>query len=401
MLLGEVIELATDIHAFDVSSASLEDSNVALAQVTRLAGWLESRRLAIVGRIGETSSFPEQHIAKSSRTSQREAAKATKRAATAARSPELAASLAAGNVSGEHVDAVSKALGSIEPGARDAFNDQIAKLVPIAEHATPDEFERVVRKAVEAANLVDGEERLARQKRAARVRSWLNRETGLWHIAGQFDPETGLALHARLERMMATMFADKTPEGCPTDPEAKNDWLRAQAFIAIMNGQTIKKGAVASGVPETVVVIDTRDGSIRWDLDVDLPASAVQRFVDRSNVHFVDIHGDRINFSDGNLNLGRTSRLANRAQRRAKQAVHATCAIPGCDVRFARTKLHHIRWWRHGGPTDLANLTPVCVHHHTQIHTGHITLRLDAEGQLIVTTSEGTMTTGPPAHNAA
>jgi hypothetical protein len=396
MLLGEVLELATDIHGFDPACASLDDSNVALASVTRLAGWLESRRLAIVGRIGETSSFPEQHIAKSSRTSQREATKATKRAATAARSPELSASLAAGNVSGEHVDAVSKALGGLEPGARDAFNDQIGKLVPIAEHATPDEFERVVRKAVEAANLVDGEERLARQKRAARVRSWLNRETGMWHIAGQFDPETGLALHGRIERMMATMFADKTPEGCPTDPEAKNDWLRAQAFIAIMNGET-----VTTGVPETIVVVDTRDGSIRWDLDIDLPSSAVQRFVDRSNVHFVDIHGDRINFADGNLNLGRTSRLANRAQRRAKQSAHPTCAIPGCDVRFARTKLHHIHRWRDGGLTDLANLTPICVRHHTQIHTGHIVLSVDADGQLIVTTSEGTMTTGPPGHNAA
>jgi Domain of unknown function (DUF222)/HNH endonuclease len=398
MLLGEVLELVDDVHGFDTASASLEESNVALARVTRLAGWLESRRLAIVGRMGEVSSFPEQHIAKSSRTSQREATKATKRAATAARSPELAASLAAGNVSGEHLDAVTKALGSVEPGARDAFNSELGKLVPIAEHATPDEFERVVRKAVEAANLVDGEERLLRQKRAARVRSWLNRETGMWHITGQFDPETGLALHARLERMIATLFADKVPDGCPTDPEAKNDWLRAQAFIAIMNGTTT---TAASGVPETIVVVDSRDGTVRWDLDIDLPASAVQRFVDRSNVHFVDIHGHRINFADGNLNLGRTSRLANRAQRRAKQALHATCAIPGCDVRFARTKLHHIRWWRHGGPTDLANLTPICTRHHTQIHTGHITLRVDSDGQLIVTTTEGTMTTGPPGHHAA
>jgi HNH endonuclease len=163
-----------------------------------------------------------------------------------------------------------------------------------------------------------------------------------------------------------------------------------------MNGE-----AVASGVPETIVVVDNRDGSIRWDLDIDLPASAVQRFVDRSNVHFVDVHGDRINFADGNLNLGRTSRLANRAQRRAKQALHATCAIPGCDARFERTKLHHIIFWEHGGTTDLDNLTPICVPHHSLIHTGALNLRVDANGQLIVTTAEGTMTTGPPGHNAA
>jgi hypothetical protein len=42
MLLGEVLELVDDVHSFDTATASLEDSNVALAQVTRLAGWLES-----------------------------------------------------------------------------------------------------------------------------------------------------------------------------------------------------------------------------------------------------------------------------------------------------------------------------------------------------------------------
>jgi hypothetical protein len=226
----------------------------------------------------------------------------------------------------------------------------------------------------------------------------------MWHFAGQTDPETGLAHDSRIERVTAAKFADKIPDDCPTDPEAKNDWLRAQAFTAIMNDTATMNDTVASGAPETVVVVDTRNGSIRWDLDVDLPASAVQRFVDRSNVHFVDIHGERINFADGNLNLGRTNRLANRAQRRAKQALHATCAIPGCDVRFARTKLHHIVFWEHGGLTDLNNLnnlTPICVRHHAQIHNGHIVLHVDAEGALIVTTNEGTMTTGPPNHHAA
>ena len=75
--------------------------------------------------------------------------------------------------------------------------------------------------------------------------------------------------------------------------------------------------------------------------------------------------------------------------------------IPGCDVSFERTTLHHIIWWRNGGHTDLANLTPVCSHHHAQIHTGHITLQVGTAGEIIVTTAEGTMTTGPPQPNAA
>ena len=30
--------------------------------------------------------------------------------------------------------------------------------------------------------------------------------------------------------------------------------------------------------------------------------------------------------------------------------------------------LHHITWWRNGGPTDLDNLTLLCTRHHHAIH---------------------------------
>jgi hypothetical protein len=192
MLLGEVLELATVIDGFDVASSSLEETNAALASVTRLAGWLEARRLAMVGRISELSSFPEKHIATATRSSQRDATKTAKRAATFARSPELAASLADGNITAGHVDAVSNALGHVDSAARAQLAPAIARLLPVAEHGTPAEFERAIRREVEAAQLVDGEERLERQKRAARFRSWTDRETGMWRFAGQLDPENGL-----------------------------------------------------------------------------------------------------------------------------------------------------------------------------------------------------------------
>jgi hypothetical protein len=39
---------------------------------------------------------------------------------------------------------------------------------------------------------------------------------------------------------------------------------------------------------------------------------------------------------------------------------------------------HHVTWFRHGGPTDIANLALLCGHHHTAVHSGglwEITLR--------------------------
>ena len=37
-------------------------------------------------------------------------------------------------------------------------------------------------------------------------------------------------------------------------------------------------------------------------------------------------------------------------------------------MRYSRTKLHHVIWWRHLGRTDLDNLLPVCEQHHQNIH---------------------------------
>jgi predicted restriction endonuclease len=94
--------------------------------------------------------------------------------------------------------------------------------------------------------------------------------------------------------------------------------------------------------------------------------------------------------------------LANRAQRRALGAVYATCAIPGCRVRYSRTKLHHVIWWRHGGRTDLENLLPTCEIHHQKLHNNGWLLTLAPDRTLTIRFPDGTiMTTGPPGCNAA
>jgi hypothetical protein len=104
----------------------------------------------------------------------------------------------------------------------------------------------------------------------------------------------------------------------------------------------------------------------------------------------------------GNLNLGRSTRLANRAQRRALRGLYATCAIPGCGVRYDHCKLHHVIWWRHGGCTDLDNLLPVCSRHHHNIHDADWTITLGPNRQLTIRYPDGTVqTTGPPTIRAA
>ncbi|WP_158726834.1 HNH endonuclease signature motif containing protein [Tomitella fengzijianii] len=68
------------------------------------------------------------------------------------------------------------------------------------------------------------------------------------------------------------------------------------------------------------------------------------------------------------LDLGRTARLASRAQRRALAARDHGCAFPGCTRPIAWTDAHHIIHWADGGPTDLDNLVLLCTAHHRAVH---------------------------------
>jgi hypothetical protein len=84
------------------------------------------------------------------------------------------------------------------------------------------------------------------------------------------------------------------------------------------------------------------------------------------------------------LDAGRTTRVATRAQRRALRAMYPNCAFPGCDRSFDWCQIHHIVPWEQGGPSDLANLLPLCSHHHHLVHEGGWRLSLDAARTLTI-----------------
>ncbi len=50
--------------------------------------------------------------------------------------------------------------------------------------------------------------------------------------------------------------------------------------------------------------------------------------------------------------------------------MYRTCGHPGCTVRFADCEIHHVIDWDHHGPTNLANLLPLCTRHHHLVHEG-------------------------------
>ena len=128
----------------------------------------------------------------------------------------------------------------------------------------------------------DADARLERQRRAIRLNTWIDGDTGMGRWSASWDPETMLRLENRLDAQVQALFHDTQPDGCPTDLLEKQSYLRALALQALLNG-----GGVRLGRPEIVVVIDhttTSDSEpvIDWGLPVELP----QRVLD-------DLYRDR------------------------------------------------------------------------------------------------------------
>jgi hypothetical protein len=67
------------------------------------------------------------------------------------------------------------------------------------------------------------------------------------------------------------------------------------------------------------------------------------------------------------VGLGRMTRVPTSWMIRELRYRDLECQFPGCGARRF-TKAHHIRWWEHGGPTNLENLLLVCTFHHKLVH---------------------------------
>jgi hypothetical protein len=160
-----------------------------------------------------------------------------------------------------------------------------------------------------------------------------------------------------------------------------------------------------SGRTETMVVVDVSSPSgpvVDWGLPVEVPWRVLRDLFDVTDPAVVVVRNGVVLHAPGQLNLGRSTRLASRARRRALRALYPTCAIPGCGVRFRYTQPHHVVWWEHGGLTDVANLLPLCDRHHHCVHDKGWRLRLGPNRELDVILPDGqVMSTGPPTRQAA
>jgi hypothetical protein len=487
------VSLVAGLRRVEIGSAAQPEIVAALESIRRVRARVDASEVALARRLRELTPLAERDVSGAAQRSSRHGARVADRDETVAAIPGLGELFESGDVSGEHVDAVTKAVKAAPVEVRDGLRAAVSEMVGgvVGSGLTPDEL--AVRLADETKRLEadDGVARLERQRGATRLRTWTDKHSGMFRISGHFDPFSGLAIHGRLQAAMAAMFASGLPGMAPDDPGERQDFLRALALLALTAGVKEKtapvkdsrtatkgtkkdrdpgrpdagdRGDLGHGGPvrddldfedsdpdnppnavfgdplpngpepgkpcddvdpnlawapfantgpprfgraEVIVVVDFTAldthgrPSVDWGSPVNLPFQCVEDLMQNAAIHRVVVNNGQVDDPDGELDLDRTTRLANRAQRRALQAMYATCAVPGCRVRFEFTQPHHIKYWRDGGKTDLINLIPLCTTHHGCAHSGW-RIELGPNRELTITLPNGqTMTTGPPKRATA
>ena len=82
------------------------------------------------------------------------------------------------------------------------------------------------------------------------------------------------------------------------------------------------------------------------------------------------------------LDLGRTSRLFSRAQRKALRVRDRRCRARGCTIPATWCEAHHLKPWALGGATDLADGVLLCSFHHHRAHDTEVEVTRRPDGDM-------------------
>ena len=398
-----VVSALVALTALDVAVAERADLEAALASAGRVQGWLDAFVLRVARRLEEVASFPEKVIADAERSELRAGERVVQRSRTAEQAPVFEAALAAGAVAKGHLDALGQALRRLGPDQQVQLLADADRLVATAAKATVEDFTRTLRREVARLAADTEVDRLARQRRAARVRTWVDTTDGMWCLHGRFDPDTGRRLHDRIDacagRAVRRGHARHLPArsrreaGSPPSPGRggahrahrarrlrpdRDDGGRRRHVAGRAGGRLGASGRTS---------VACAGGSVRGDRP--------QRRRGPQRCRVVRARPTRPRTVDPSGQQGPAAGAAGAVPH---------VRHPGCGVRFRYTQPHHITWWEQGGATDFANLLPLCDRHHHCVHDKDKgwRLRLGAGRDLVVVLPDGqVMTTGPPQRQAA
>ena len=219
-----------------------------VAAASKIISLSEAVRLKGLSRLDHLSKAPgargpeaDDIFAEASRGSSRSARQAAKRSKTVGDAPKLGEALASGKVSPDHVDVVTAALNKLQPAERALLAGEHEWIAGIAAKSSPEGLAKALSVRVRElrAGIEDDAARLDRQRRSTTLKHWLNDDTGMVCMYGEFDPELGAMIVAAIDGRVNQMFqSGDLPDTCPTDPLDRQRHLQGLATANLICRRT-------------------------------------------------------------------------------------------------------------------------------------------------------------------
>lgn len=290
----------------------------------------------------------------------------------------VAAAVRGGRIGAAQVDLFARAARKLDEEQRRELNDP--DLVAAAAAEPVDLFARRIRRLVAVLRRNHSDSDAEAQRRASSWRSWIDHDTGMGHVHGEFDPERFEGIRNAVEAHGARLANQGGVHRTAN--------LAATAAYELLTGEATGHGAP----PSIGVIIDwqtfargTHPNSISETTDGQpLAPESISRLACDAVVQRIVVDDQGIP-----LNVGRRHRTATAAQWLALRALYYSCAWTGCERPLSWCQLHHVHEWEHGGPTDLCNLVPLCNEHHHTVHEGGWSLKLWDDRRLDIQSPDG------------
>ncbi|MEU3271531.1 DUF222 domain-containing protein [Saccharomonospora sp. NPDC006951] len=192
------------------------------------------------------------------------------------------------------------------------------------------------------------------------------RRNGQLEFTGSLDPETGATLEGLFGPLAKPRPKDDDGHPDPRTMAQRHGDALAEIIESAARAEDLAvQGGERAVLTATITLAELEDRTRQSSTE--LPGYSTPEQLRRLACEAQLVPA--IFGTDGEvLYLGRSSRHASKAQRRALALRDKGCAFPGCDRGPKWCVPHHIVWWDHGGNTDVDSMVLVCAHHHRLIH---------------------------------
>ncbi|SDL31909.1 HNH endonuclease [Lentzea albidocapillata subsp. violacea] len=285
--------------------------------------------------------------------------------------PGIAAAMAEGELSEDHVEVLAEAMAALPSVAEEH----------VVEYARQHEPRSAKAFCKELAYRLDQDGPEPKAPTPAPQKNFMRRQwrSGRYLLSADLDAETGAKLDALIDPL-----AKPEPHDQRCAPEREGDALCEVIDLALRADNSRIHGGERVQLTITVDYDKLREnlGTALLDNGEHLPMAQVRKMACDAGI-IPALLGSRSQIHD----VGRKTRAINAGLRRVLVARDKGCAFPGCTRPPKHCEAHHITFWSEGGKTNAANLVLLCRRHHDLMHHSEWQIQM----------AEGLPTFRPPA----